>query len=90
MQKKRNTRTRFLSAVFLACVIWQGLAEAKIRRSAPAVSWPDVSAPGRIEVKAGDLRMVLETVRQGIRLVSLTDLAMNQELSPADHRHCSR
>ena len=71
MQGQKNTHLR-LSAMSLACLGWWLLLTS-------AACCPDRAGPGH-RVEAGDLRMVLEKAPQGLRVLSLTDTANNQEL----------
>jgi hypothetical protein len=68
---KKHVVSATVVAVFLA-LTW------------PAFGQPDLTTPNRIELKAGDLRIVLENMRQGLRIAGLTDAATGQELLAAE------
>ncbi len=84
MQRQKSTYLRLLSAAFLVCTTWHFFVAGKACATVSAEPWPDVSAPNRITVGAGDLRIALENTGQGLRIVSLTDTAANQELLAAN------
>ena len=76
MQRHKSTLIRPEPAVFLACAAGWFFAAGAVC----AQPVPDSSAANRVEVKAGDLHLTLETTPGGARLLSLTDAVGGQEL----------
>jgi hypothetical protein len=58
-------------------------AGTPISRSAASAN-QEIGVPGQVVVEAGDLRMILEKLPQGLRVLSLTDTATHQELLASD------
>jgi hypothetical protein len=84
MQRNENRSRKLPSAALLACIGWQFfIAGVAFAGQAPDVA-KSPSSLDRTIVEAGDLRLVLEKAEQGLRIVSLTDTAANQELLGGD------
>ena len=84
MTERKIARSRFVSPGLLVCGVWLCLIAGSPCAGASAGSPPNASAPGRVEIAAGDLRIVLEKVEHGVRVGGLTDTATGQELLAAE------
>ena len=76
MQKHKNIHGHLLLAASLFCMGW--LPSASATPAEPATEGQ--SSPNRVIVTAGDLRMVLDKMPQGLRIRGLTDTAAGREL----------
>lgn len=74
-------RLSFMLPIFAACCF---LVASSVLAAASKSSRPDLSVPGRIGIPAGDLRIVLQNVKGGLRVASLQDTGTGQELSAAE------
>ncbi len=84
MHQQRNRRTAFVSSALLVFALWHSLVTAGTCGQVSPISGPDVSAPGRVAIEGGDLRIVIENTGQGLRVAGLTDRATKTELNPAE------
>jgi len=81
---QKNIPLRSMSAAFLVSTLSCCFVAGRVCAGVSARSRPEVSAPNRIEIAAGDLRIVLEKVEHGLLVSGLTDTATGQELLAAE------
>jgi hypothetical protein len=84
MQRQKNMPIRLLWTAALACIGWWFLVTNAVCGQQAGETAQDQASSKRVVVDAGDLRMVLEKVQQGLRVLSLTDKASGQELLAND------
>jgi hypothetical protein len=83
MQRQKNTHV-CLPAAFLACIGWWLFVTNAVCAQQAGETAQGPSSSSRVVVEAGDLRMILEKAEQGLRVLSLVDVAAGQELFAND------
>jgi len=84
MQRNEDRNHRLQFAVLLACIGWRLFITGVVFAGQTPDLAKSPSSLSRTTIEAGDLRMILEKAEQGLRVVSLTDTAANQELLGGD------